>query len=61
MFNLNNLNGCELVALANIFTLSIAQGLTAEEIGVLSGFFTVIGDSLALIAINNNSDSPNCK
>lgn len=60
MFNLNNLNGCELIALANILTITIAQELTSEEIGVLAGFFTVIGDGLALMAINN-SNSENCK
>lgn len=60
MFNLNDLNGCELLALANIFTISISQGLTSEEIAVLAGFFTVVGDSLALMAINNSS-SENCK
>ncbi len=60
MFNLNDLNGCELLALANIFTISISQGLTSEEIAVLAGFFTVVGDSLALMAINNSS-SDNCK
>ncbi len=60
MFNLNDLNGCELLALANIFTISISQGLTSEEIAVLAGFFTVVGDSLALMAINN-SNSENCK
>lgn len=60
MFNLNDLNGCELLALANIFTISISQGLTSEEIAVLAGFFTVVGDGLALMAINNSS-SDNCK
>lgn len=60
MFNLNDLNGCELLALANIFTISISQGLTSEEIAVLAGFFTVVGDSLALMSINN-SNSENCK
>lgn len=60
MFNLNDLNGCELLALANIFTISISQGLTSEETAVLAGFFTVVGDSLALMAINNSS-SDNCK
>lgn len=60
MFNLNDLNGCELLALANIFTISISQGLTSEEIAVLAGFFTVVGDSLALMVINNSS-SDNCK
>ena len=60
MFNLNNLNGCELLTLANIFSISISQGLTSEEIAVLAGFFTVIGDGLALISINGSS-SENCK
>lgn len=69
MFNLNNLNGCEIIALANIISISISQNLSAEELAILSGFFTIIGDSLATLAIspinninneNNNLNNKNC-
>ncbi len=57
--NLNELNGCELVSLANIIAISLSQSLTSDELAVLSGFFNIIGDSLAALSISN-SNSPNC-
>lgn len=52
MFNINNLNGCELVTLASIIAITISQGLTSDEIVAYSGFFTIIGDSLAALSVN---------
>lgn len=52
---LNNLNGCELVTLANIIAISISQGLTSDELNILSGFFNIIGDSLAALSVTNGS------
>ena len=42
--------GQDLVLLANAFALSIAEGATSEELAVLSAFFTIIGDQLALFS-----------
>ena len=53
MFDLNNLNGCQLITLANIISINLAQNLTSEEAAILSGFFTIIGDSLATLSISN--------
>lgn len=52
---LNNLNPCELVTLANIISVSIAQNLTSDELVALSGFFTIMGDSLAVLSTSPNS------
>lgn len=51
MFNINNLNGCELVTLANIIAITISQGLTSDELVAYAGFFTIIGDSLAALSV----------
>ena len=52
MFDINNLNGCELVTLANIIAITISQGLTSDELVAYAGFFTIIGDSLAALSVN---------
>lgn len=56
---LSDLNGCELVTFANIVAILISQGLTVDELATLSGFFTIIGDSLATISASCNNSS-NC-
>ena len=55
MFDLNNLNGYELLALANIISISLSYNLTSEEMAILAGFFTIIGDSLATLALTKNN------
>ena len=51
MFDLNNLNGCEIVTLANIIAITISQVLTSDELAAYAGFFTIIGDSLAALSV----------
>ena len=55
MFDLNNLNGCQLITLANVISINLSQNLTSEEMAILSGFFTIIGDSLATLALFDNN------
>ncbi len=43
--------GKNLVCLANVFALAIAEGLSADELDVMGAFFTLLGDQLALYAI----------
>ena len=57
MFDLNNLNGCEIITLANIIAIGISQNLTSDELAILGGFFTIIGDSLSTLAA---ASSDNC-
>ena len=59
MFDLNNLNGCEIVTLANIIAISLSQNLTSEEMAILSGFFVIIGDSLATLSLFNTNNCSN--
>ena len=59
---LNNLNPCELVTLANIISVSLAQNLSSDELASLGGFFTILGDSLALLSVSSNNcdKKPSC-
>ena len=51
MCDLNDLSGCELVALASIVAISISEHRSSEDISILSAFFTSLGDNLAAIAL----------
>ena len=50
--NLSNLSGSNLIALASSLAILISQDLTTDEIGVLSAFFTALGDNLALSIVS---------
>lgn len=52
---LNDLSPCELVTLANIISVSISQNLSSDELASLAGFFTVLGDSLAVLSVSSNN------
>ncbi len=54
---LSNLTPCELVTFANIISISISQGLTSDELAILSGFFNIIGDSLSTLSLTNNCNN----
>ena len=57
---INDLSGCELVSLASIIAISISKNFDNEEIGILAGLFTSIGDNLALLAVSyttNDNDT----
>lgn len=56
MFDLNNLNGSQIVTLANLIAISLSQNLNSEEMAVLSGFFVIIGDSLATLSLFNTNN-----
>lgn len=58
MFDLNNLSGCELVTLANIISIALSQNLTPDELAILGGFFTIIGDSLSTLSAVNSKNCP---
>ena len=49
------LSGCELIALANLVSVSLAQNLTADQIGILASFATAVGDNLAILAVTKLS------
>lgn len=49
-----NSNGGELLALANIVAVALADGLDAEDMEILGGFVTVVGDILSLLASAKN-------
>ncbi len=59
---LNDLNPCELVTLANIISVSLAQNLSSDELASLGGFFTILGDSLAVLSVSSNNcdKKPSC-
>lgn len=49
---LNNLSNAELVALASSISIFIGENVSSEEAGILSGFFSAIGDNLAIFSAN---------
>lgn len=56
---LSDLSGCELVTLANIIAIFISQGLSSDELAILSGFFNIIGDSLGTLSATPNNCNKN--
>ena len=48
---LDGLNGCELVTLASIMAISIAEDLSADETDLLGNLFSTLGQNLSTIAI----------
>lgn len=65
--SISDLSGCNLIGLASSLSILIAQDLNEEEIGILSAFFSALGDNLALIlaspqnlAKENKKNSNNC-
>lgn len=54
--NISNLSGSNLIAIASSLAILISQDLSADKIGVLAAFFTALGDNLAILAINKNSN-----
>ena len=48
-----------LVLLAAAVSLQLAQGRDAETLGLMSAFFSVLGDSLALYALQLPGQSEN--
>ena len=49
--------GGDLVAAAAALSVLMAQGRTAEEISLLAALFTIVGDSLGLLALKAPSES----
>lgn len=54
MISLSNLNGYELITLANIFTILISKELSSDEIIAYANFFTIVGDSLSAISASSD-------
>ncbi len=50
MFELSQLSGNELVALASIISVAISQNLNATETNALGNFFEAVGTNLTIIA-----------
>ncbi len=49
-----DLSSTELVALASILSIYISQGLSTDELATLAGFFTALGDNLAILSSANS-------
>lgn len=52
-----NKSGCEITYLATSFANVLAQGLTSQEIALMSSFLVAVGDNLAILAIQCIDDS----
>ena len=53
--------GGDLVAVAAALSVLLAQGKTAEQISLLAALFTIVGDSLALLALKAPSGADCCQ
>ena len=47
----SDFSNCELLALANTLAITINNEFSSEDVIVLATFFTVLGDSLALLSL----------
>jgi hypothetical protein len=45
-------DGSTLLLLSAVVSLQLAQGRSQEDLALMAAFFTVLGDSLALLALN---------
>lgn len=50
MFCLADKSGCELIFLASSFALALSQGLSCDDINLLSLFLSSVADNLAILA-----------
>lgn len=44
-----------LVLLAALSSIQLSKGLTSEQLELLSAFFEILGDNLALLALQSNN------
>jgi hypothetical protein len=54
---IDNLDGEQLAILSSAFAIAFSKGLTSDEIEILAGFITSIGDLMALIAAKKDIPS----
>jgi Sec-independent protein translocase protein TatA len=47
---INSISPTELTILANVVSLIIAEGKTADELNILGSFITTVGDLVSMIA-----------
>lgn len=57
MSGIKSIPGGELVYAAASFAVAIAQGLDVDDVNILSGFFSAVGDGLAIIAAQKEASS----
>lgn len=53
------MNKDALLLLASLVSIQLSKELNADELAVLSAFFTVLGDNLALLSLSNDDNSEN--
>lgn len=50
---ISDFSKCELLALANTIAISLSKDFSSEDLITLASFFTILGDMLALLSIEN--------
>lgn len=55
MAGIKNIPGGELVYAAATFAVAVAQEYDLDDINILSGFFSAVGDGLAVIAAQRSA------
>ncbi len=51
--NSNSCSGCNLIGLSSSLAILIGEQFNSTELGILSGFFSALGDNLAILASSN--------
>lgn len=57
--SISNISYYNLIGLASSTSILIAEGLNSQEIGILSAFFSALGDNLAIITATPLNSSNN--
>ena len=61
--DINEVSGYNFIGLASSISILISKGLSPTELAILSGFFSAIGDNLAILSAipqnSQNDSSPN--
>lgn len=61
MNSCNSPSGCELVTLANTLSCALAKNLSTDDVNLLAGFFSAVGDNLAILASVRSKCEDNAK
>lgn len=56
---LNNLSGCDLIALSSSLSIILGENLSADETAILASFVTSLGDNLAILATKKAAENSN--
>lgn len=48
---ISDFSSCELIALASTLSIAMSKELSKEDLAILAGFFSALGDNLAIFSL----------